>query len=314
MRPESLVFIFLLSFGPKMLQGQYIPMVEEGKYWIYLNYYISGDNLLPVSGHAITFESDTIINSIGYKKVYKLLLKGGHPCMYPPCWQFTYPYQTESKSLISFIREDTLQKKIYNLPLSSWEFCDTVEHLIFDYSLGIGDTINSCIYDFILASYDTVTPSGIVDSIGKKELFGKNRNTIFTTGFLPYGQDIFIQQISIVEGVGLEVAGIFFNPLSVLYDFCEGGINPCQLLSSNFGIENSKPINIFPNPTKGILQISTEEAEFKSIRIYSTMGLFLAEFPNINSIDISNLENGIYFLELISKSNERIVKKIAKEN
>ena len=90
MRPKSLVLIFLLSFAPKMLQGQYIPMVEEGKYWIYLNYYISGDNFLPVSGHAITIEGDTIINSISYKKVYKHLLKGGHPCMYPPCWQFTY--------------------------------------------------------------------------------------------------------------------------------------------------------------------------------------------------------------------------------
>ena len=44
------------------------------------------------------------------------------------------------------------------------------------------------------------------------------------------------------------------------------------------------------------------------------MGLFLAEFPITNSIDISNLEKGIYFLELISKSNERIVKKIVKEN
>jgi hypothetical protein len=42
--------------------------------------------------------------------------------------------------------------------------------------------------------------------------------------------------------------------------------------------------------------------------------VFIAEFPNTNSIDISNLEEGIYFLELISKSNERIIKKIAKEN
>ncbi|MBK9105983.1 MAG: T9SS type A sorting domain-containing protein [Saprospiraceae bacterium] len=314
MRPESFVIIFLLSFAPKMIQGQYIPMVEEGKYWIYLNYYISGDHLLPVSGHAITFEGDTIINSLSYKKVYKHLLKGGHPCMYPPCWEFTYPYQTESKSVISFIREDTLEKQIYNLPLLNWEFCDTAEHLIFDYSLGIGDTVNSCIYDFILAGLITETPAGIVDSIGARDLFGKSRNTIFTTGYLPYGQDYFIQPISIVEGVGLELAGIFFNPLSVLIDFCEGGINPCQLLSSNFGIENPKPINIFPNPTKGILHVSSEEVEIKSIRIYSTMGLFLAEFPITNSIDISNLEKGIYFLELISKSNERIVKKIAKQN
>jgi len=314
MRPESFVIIFLLSFAPKMIQGQYIPMVEEGKYWIYLNYYISGDHLLPVSGHAITFEGDTIINSLSYKKVYKHLLKGGHPCMYPPCWQFTYPYQTESKSVISFIREDTLEKQIYNLPLLNWEFCDTAEHLIFDYSLGIGDTVNSCIYDFILAGLITETPAGIVDSIGAIDLFGKNRNTIFTTGFLPYGQDFFVQRISIVEGVGLELAGIFFNPLSVLIDFCEGGINPCQLLSSNFGIENPKPINIFPNPTKGVLQISSEEVELKRIRIYTVTGVFKTEFLNAHTIDLSNLQEGIYILEIFLANGERIVKKIIKEN
>lgn len=313
MKHGSLFIIFLLTISSKMVQGQYIPMVEEGKYWIYLNYYISGDNNLPVSGHAITFEGDTIINSISYKKVYKHMLKGGHPCMYPPCWEFTYPYQTESKSLISFIREDTLEKQVYNLPTFSWEFCDTAEHLIFDYSLGIGDTVNSCIYDFILASLITETPAGVVDSIGTRELFGKNRNTIFTTGFLPYGQDIFVQQISILEGVGLEVAGIFFNPLSVLIDFCEGGMNPCQLLSANSGIEIPKPINIFPNPTKGILLISAEEVELKSIRIYSMMGVFSAQFLNSNTIDISNLEEGIYFLEIILANGERVVKKIIRE-
>ena len=135
MKPESLAFIFLFLFGPKLLQGQYIPIVEEGKYWIYLNYYISAhEDLLPVSGHALSFEGDTTVNSINYKKVYKHLLKGAHPCMYPPCWQFTYPYQTESKSLISLIREDTLSKKIFNLPFSSFGFCDTSEHL----SVGTG--------------------------------------------------------------------------------------------------------------------------------------------------------------------------------
>src|SRR5688572_18690710 len=100
---KSLPFLFILSLMAKLSIGQYDPMVAEGKYWIYLNYYISAhEDLLPVSGHAITFEGDTIINTIGYKKVYKHLLKGTHPCMYPPCWQFAYPYQTESKSLISF--------------------------------------------------------------------------------------------------------------------------------------------------------------------------------------------------------------------
>lgn len=318
MRIESLAFVVLFSCAPKILQGQYDPMVTEGKYWIYLNYYISADeDLLPVSGHAISFQGDTIINSISYKKVFKHLLKGGHPCMYPPCWQFTYPYQTENKSLISFIREDSLSKKVYNLPISPFGFCDTTEHLIFDFSLSIGDTVNSCIYDFIHASSITEIPGGIVDSIGVLEVFGKTRNTIFTTGFDNGGhggQDPAVTRISIIEGVGLEWNGLFLDPLSPLVDFCEDKTGFCQLILSNFRPERTKKINLYPNPTNGVLQVSAEGVELKSIKVYSMVGTFKTELLNTHTIDISILESGIYFLEIILGSGERIVKEIVKTN
>ena len=314
MRLKPLVILLFLFLFSKTIQGQYIPMVEEGKYWIYLNYFIQLDDFLPVSGHAITFQGDTVINSVSYKKVFKLNLKGYHNCPWPPCWQFTYPYQTESKELIAFIREDTLSKKIYNLPLSLYEFCDTTEHLIFDFSLAVGDTVNSCIYDFIGAMYVSETPGGIVDSMGAIEIYGKNRNTIFTTGFLPFGQDFAIEQLSIMEGIGLEGAGIFFNPLSTFVDFCEGGLYPCQLLSSNSDIESRKTINIFPNPTKDIVQVSTGDAMLKSIRVYSAMGVLQNEFINTHMIDLANLDSGVYFLELIMDNHQRKITKIIKEN
>ena len=97
----------------------------------------------------------------------------------------------------------------------------------------LGDTVNSCIFDFILASFDTVTPAGIVDSIGARELFGKNRNTIFTTGFLPYGQDIFSQQISILEGVATSVLQSFIT-ICWIYEKC-----CCLFLGKIFYLENS---------------------------------------------------------------------------
>ena len=307
------IILSLLLISSKTVQGQYEPMVEEGKYWIYMNYFISGDNFLPVSGHAITFQGDTVINSVTYRKVYRLELKGYHNCPWPPCWQFNYPYQTESTSLVSLIREDTLQKKVYNLPLLGWGFCDTVEHLIFDYSLMVGDTINSCIYDFILASYVIETPAGVVDSIGARELFGKSRNTLYTTGFLPFGQDIFVQQIPIVEGVGLEWAGIFLDPLSFLVDFCEDSMSPCQLLSSNSNIENVKPVNLFPNPTQGLLRISAEDEEVKSISVYSMTGVLIYEVMNTDSLELDNLQEGIYLIEIVLESGGRIIRKVVKE-
>jgi hypothetical protein len=318
MRIEFLAFVVLFLCAPKVLQGQYDPMVTSGKYWIYLNYYLSADeDLLPVSGHAISFQGDTIINSISYNKVYKHILKGGHPCMYPPCWQFTFPYQTESKSLISFIREDTLTKKVYNLPISPFGFCDTTEHLIFDFSLSIGDTVNSCIYDYIHASSITETLGGIVDSIGVLEVFGKTRNTIFTTGFDNGGhggQDPAVTRISIVEGVGLEWNGLFFDPLSPLVDFCEDETGFCMLLVSNPPVERTKELNLFPNPATHLVQISAEDEELKGIRIYTMLGIFKAEFLNTNTVDLSNLVEGVYLFEITFANGKRIVKRIIKEN
>ena len=254
MKLKILTIIFL-GLVPTWSPAQYIPMVEEGKFWIYLNHFDS-DHPVAVSGHAITFQGDTIINSQRYKKVYRYSLKGEHNCPYPPCFQFDIPYVTTGKELISFIREDTVSKKVFNLPVLYYGFCDTIEHLIFNYSLGIGDTINVCIYEFIAPNNP---PFGIVDSIKATERFGKNRNTIFTTGIQQHAYLPIVGEVLILEGVGLENYGIFHEPLSFLVDFCENGMNACELILSNATIEENKQVNVFPNPTQGALTVTISE-------------------------------------------------------
>lgn len=249
------VSIILFAIAPITVQGQYIPMAEEGKFWIYLNYYLSGDSYLPVSGHAKTFQGDTVFNSVNYKKMYRYNLKGYHNCPYPPCWQFNYPYETESKVLIALVREDTIEKQVFILPLA-YGFCDTTEHLIFDFSLEVGDTLNTCIYEFIGADPEYPIPMGIVDSIGVRELFGRNRNTIYTTGIQTYHGDPPIGALLILEGFGLETYGIPINQISGLWDYCEDEGLFCELLLSTTAIEEDKQVNVFPNPTQGELTVT----------------------------------------------------------
>jgi len=68
-------------------------------------------------------------------------------------------------------------------------------------------------------------------------------------------------------------------------------------------------INVFPNPTNG--QVFIEGADNASIKVYNTAGTVVASFDEFsnNSIDMTGLENGIYFIRIVT-DNETINKKI----
>ena len=304
----------LLFLSLNQLQGQYIPLVEEGKFWIY-NIQAISDFPSSESGHAITFLGDTTINFVTYKKVYRLDLKGQNSCPPPslPCWDYDYPYQTETKTLISFIREDIPNKKIYNLPVLVG-ICSDEEHLIFDFSLAINDTINTCIYDFIGANQIGADSWGIVDSIKMVEKYEKERNTIYSFGVAYWHGLPIVDRVRISQGFGLEYYGLFHEPLTLLHDFCEGEIERCDLILLNSLVDRKRNINVFPNPSKGIFQISMAEEKLEKIKVYSSHGDLEREFQSSNKIDLTSLVEGVYFLEIITKTNERLVKKVFKEN
>jgi len=70
-------------------------------------------------------------------------------------------------------------------------------------------------------------------------------------------------------------------------------------------------LNIFPNPTKGIVTFSATE-QISSIEIYNLTGQKVATFNNTNTIDISNLSNGIYTAKVVAGKGGT-TKKIIKE-
>lgn len=71
-----------------------------------------------------------------------------------------------------------------------------------------------------------------------------------------------------------------------------------------------KSINVYPNPTKGVLNI--ENAENSSIKVYNIIGDVVASVNNastLTKIDISNLAEGSYIVKILS-DKKSIVKKI----
>lgn len=84
-------------------------------------------------------------------------------------------------------------------------------------------------------------------------------------------------------------------------------VNPPALVNEEFDTEK---VLLYPNPTKGILNI--ENINLEKIVIYEIYGKELEEFKPKSQIDLSNLSKGIYLIKLISES-KIVIKKIVLE-
>ncbi|MEN0047292.1 MAG: T9SS type A sorting domain-containing protein [Bacteroidota bacterium] len=75
---------------------------------------------------------------------------------------------------------------------------------------------------------------------------------------------------------------------------CEGTISSIRQLSDN-------QLKIYPNPTNDWLNIQSEDAQITAIQIYDLTGkeVFSTYGLNNNAIDISSLEQGIYWLKAV---------------
>jgi len=81
------------------------------------------------------------------------------------------------------------------------------------------------------------------------------------------------------------------------------------------GKELKTKINIFPNPTRGIITVEVKGESFK-FELYNTLGVLIRKDENCNDqkqIDISNFASGTYFLKVLMKDNEQQSYTILKE-
>jgi hypothetical protein len=76
-------------------------------------------------------------------------------------------------------------------------------------------------------------------------------------------------------------------------------------------IENSKTINIYPNPTNNSISVATQGNQQLEVRIYDVLGNLLLSrkmTQQVERIDLSFLSAGIYFLTY-GQQTTKIIKK-----
>ncbi len=89
------------------------------------------------------------------------------------------------------------------------------------------------------------------------------------------------------------------------------GNDPCGLSTSVQEFANIN-INIFPNPSNGIVNIvglSSIESSY-SINVYDIYGKQVLQTKNESKIDLSNYTNGVYIMHIINEDRQTVVKKI----
>ena len=85
-------------------------------------------------------------------------------------------------------------------------------------------------------------------------------------------------------------------------------LNQSSLMNFARKDAKSEPI-LFPNPAKTELNIQFLEEETYPVIIYDLQGRIIQlDYQNFNKINVSNFDNGIYFL-VIDRGNQRIVKR-----
>jgi hypothetical protein len=77
--------------------------------------------------------------------------------------------------------------------------------------------------------------------------------------------------------------------------------------------------SIYPNPSKGLLNIECDSKNLRSVQVFDITGQLILESTNENdnskmTLDISNNKNGLYIIKINSVEGNSIIKKVLKQD
>lgn len=304
MRILTTLTLLILTLG---LSAQVTDYFAENPEW--RQYSLDGDESACVQRQEYIYyiNGDSVINDTVYKKLFKI---GDHfqewyssppiPDWCNSSWTFN--------NLYALIRQEEYKIFIRD----SWHSWDT---FVYDFDLKVGDTIPLSIVNW---EENIIVTS--IDSL----LVGNHYRKVFN--FFSYdGPDYLIEGIG-NDGGFLEYLSWGGGSVTHLNCFALNNITyypelnaPCDLSVNLPAKVKQKVIKYYPNPTRKSITIEVKNsAEISKISAYNIIGLQTSlnfEILDKSSlkIDLSILNNGLYFILLINNENTKLTLKVVKE-
>ncbi len=102
-------------------------------------------------------------------------------------------------------------------------------------------------------------------------------------------------------------------------DFNQGCLAAIRIDPGTLGIDeiSNNNIDVYPNPTSGIVSFDNSKLLFNNVTIYNQLGqevmkpILLSQNPN-ETLDVSSFSSGIYLL-MFKRDSDIVIKKIMKE-
>ncbi len=288
---KAFVLIIYCLIGTWSLKAQqivYHPFPDVKAKWVVTTMKMQPNMNIITYNDVYSVKGDTLINGLRY---FKFILT-------PGLWQSTG---------YDFYRQDTAQKKIFFRDLAN-----NNDFLIYNFNWQVFDTVN-----FFNTSFSAGCSYGIIYDIDS--ILDENDNT-FRKIFKFYNDNnstpLGTLYSEYTDGLGYNFGpnqaffyteGLIFRDLTC---FTVLSSDTCYVLSLNEQQTEKNAINAFPNPALEILTIQAASF-FNKINIYSSIGslvntIELPDFRKELSINLKELNAGVYMLHVISKQDDNI--------
>lgn len=315
----ALLFISLAIKG----YGQYVPLLNDSAVWRQgiQNCYTTG--CAGWNYYDLQLNGDTLIGQKLYKIIYDL--NGFSP----------YAYLREDSGKVYVIREPENELPYLNGYLwGSLNNIDTTEFILYDFTLQVGDTFTTRILkcgayiewgddsiehkqNFILSNIDSVI---LNNGAIRKQFHFDNPYDDWSSENYFFGEDpIWIEGIGSINTLFYNETGnyqwcgwfdagysSFKTACYSLNDTILWGVPNCQFPTSVNEVIAPEKMEVYPNPTTGIITIQgiKENADYS---IYNVIGKLIKSGTTTNNqIDVGELAIGMYVLAVTENTTGKI--------